>query len=156
MFSMRGVCVVVCLLVFSESLGAFSTGPPPNRNGLSGVFCVACHTTNALNSGPGSVTILGLPSAWLPGEAYTLQVIVSDPIARRFGFQFSATGANGDQAGELVAASDGRTQILTGTVNGKAVLFIEHNSVGSAIGGSNIFQFSYRTPADPIFGSRKS
>src|SRR5438876_10859496 len=105
--SARAVWVVVCLLLSSGSLEAFSSGPPANRNGVGGQFCTLCHRTNPLNSGEGSVRVAGLPSAWLPGETYSLQVIVSHPTARRFGFQFSATGPNGDQAGELVPASDG-------------------------------------------------
>jgi hypothetical protein len=152
MNSIRAVWVIVCVVVFSLSVGAFSSGPPPNRNGVSGVFCTACHRTNELNSGEGSVRIVGLPSAWLPGETFTLQVIVSHPTALRFGFEFSATGANGDQAGDLIPASDGRTFVQVGEVNGKPVQFIEHNSVGSTIGSSNIFQFTYRTPADGSFG----
>src|SRR5262249_45940956 len=151
--SLRGVCLAGCLLMFSQNLGAFSRGPLPDKNGFSGVYCTQCHATNALNSGPGSVRVLGLPSGWLPGETYTLQVIVSDPIAIRFGFQLSATGANRDQAGDLIPASDGRTQITTTTVDGKVIQFIEHTSLGSTIGSSNVFQFTYRTPADPNFGS---
>jgi hypothetical protein len=64
----------------------------------------------------------------------------------------SATGANGDQAGDLIP-DDGRTFIQSGTVNGKQVQFIEHTSLGSSIGSSNVFQFSYRAPADASFGS---
>ncbi len=149
----RAVCVVVCVVAFSLSLGAFSSGPPPNRNGLSGVYCTACHRTNELNSGDGSVRIAGLPSGWVPGETYALQVIVSHPTAIRWGFQLSATGLNGDQAGELIPGSDGRTFVQTTAVNGKDVQFIEHNSLGSTIGSSNIFRFNYRTPADTNFGS---
>jgi len=152
--SLRGVCVVGCLLIFNQNLGAFSRGPLPDRNGFSGVFCTACHTTNALNSGPGSVRIVGLPSAWLPNETYRLQVIVSDPIAIRFGFELSATGvANRDQAGVLIPSTDGRTQILEATIDGKVIQFLEHTSLGSTIGSSNVFQFTYVTPADPNFGS---
>src|SRR5262245_230091 len=113
--STRGVCVVGCVLVFSLSLAGFSTGPPANRNGLTGTYCTACHRTNELNSGPGNVRIVGLPAAWLPGETYELQVIVTDPVAIRFGFQLSATGANGDQAGDHLPASDGRTSVQVAT-----------------------------------------
>src|SRR5207237_2328863 len=151
--SIRTLWAVVYLLIFSQALHAFSSGPPANRNGVGGVFCTLCHRTYELNSGQGSVEVLGLPSAWVPGETYTLQVIVSDPTAIRWGFELSATGANGDQAGQLIPASDGRTFVQTGNVNGKAVQFIEHTSVGSAIGSSNNFQFSYRTPDDPNFVS---
>jgi len=114
---------------------------------------VACHRTNELNSGDGSVRVLGLPSAWLPGETYTLRVMVSHPTAIRFGFEFSAVGPNGDQAGELIPDSDGRTFVQIGNVNGKNVQFIEHTSVGSAIGSPSFFQFSYRTPTDASFGT---
>jgi len=89
----------------------------------------------------------------VPGETYALQVIVTDPQAMRWGFELSAIGGGGDQAGQLIPASDGRTFVQTGSVNGKTVQFIEHTSVGSAIGSSNVFQFSYRTPDDPNFGS---
>jgi hypothetical protein len=106
-----------------------------------------------LNSGEGSVRILGLPSAWLPGETYDLQVIVSHPTQIRWGFELSATGSNGDQAGDLIPAPDGRTRVQIGAVNGKQVQFIEHSSLGSALGSSNVFRFSYQTPADPNFGN---
>src|SRR5205823_4435488 len=33
------------------------------------------------------------------------------------------------------------------------VVFIEHTSLGSAIGGSNVFQFTYRAPTDGNFGT---
>ena len=144
---------VVCALIFNQSLRAFSTGPPANRNGVSGVFCTACHRTFDLNSGQGSVRIMGLPLAWSPGESYALQVVVSDPAAIRFGFEFSATAANGDQAGELIAGADGRTRVISGDVNGKTVQFIEHTSAGSTIGSSNVFQFTYRAPTDTSFGN---
>lgn len=148
-----GVCLLIalfCLFTPSEvtTVEARSAGPPANRNGLTGVFCTACHTTNPLNSGEGSVRLLGLPSAWAPGETYELQVIVSHPSARRWGFQMSAVGADGDQAGEFIAGADERTSVQTGDVNGKSIQFIQHNSLGSMIEGSNVFQFTYRTPAD--------
>jgi hypothetical protein len=153
MITTKVACVAVCVIGFSLTLGAFSSGPPPNRNGVSGVYCTACHITNPLNSGEGSVRIVGLPSAWLPGETYNLQVIVSHPTQIRWGFEMSATGPNGDQAGDLIPDPDGRTRVQIGAVNGKQVQFIEHSSLGSAIGSSNIFRFTYQTPPDPNFGN---
>ena len=144
---------VVCALIFNQSLRAFSTGPPANRNGVTGVYCTACHRTNELNTGDGSVWVLGLPAAWVPGQTYPLQVVVTHPTAIRFGFELSAIGANGDQAGDLIAGADGRTRIISADVNGKTVQFIEHTSAGATIGGSNVFQFTYRAPTDANFGS---
>jgi hypothetical protein len=144
--------VVLCSLMLGENVWANAAGPPPNRNGVSGVYCTLCHRTYPLNSGEGSVRVIGLPQAWTPGEVYTVQVVVSDPAARRHGFQFSAVGPNGDQAGELIASTDGRTAIVSTDVDGKTVQFIRHTIIGSAIDGSNTFEFSYRAPADANFG----
>jgi hypothetical protein len=119
------------------------------------VYCTACHRTNDLNSGEGSVRIEGLPANWSPGRTYTLRVVVSHPTAIRFGFQLSAIGPEGDQAGSLVPAEDGRTFVQTGDVNGKPIQFIEHNSVGSTIGNGNEFRFTFQAPADPNFGPIK-
>src|SRR5213594_1183495 len=158
----RGVGVVVCLLgaavvarllVGIDTVAARSAGPPVNRNGVSGQYCTLCHTTNALNSGEGSVRVIGLPSAWLPGETYAIQVIVSHPSARRSGFQMSAVTSSGEQAGQFVVGADGRSQVETGDVNGKPVQFIQHNSLGSAIDGSNVFRFTYQTPSDGGVGN---
>jgi len=101
------------------------------------------------------VRIDGLPASWSPGRMYALQVVVSHPTAIRFGFQFSATGANGDQAGSLIPGDDGRTFVLSTPVNGKDVQFIEHNSIGSTIGSGNVFRFTFQAPADPNFGPIK-
>src|SRR5436309_5673790 len=146
--------ILVCLwfAILSDALLARSAGPPPNVNGLTGTYCTQCHRTNGLNTGNGSVRLEGLPPAWLPDQVYTLRVVVTDSAARRYGFQLSAT-ANGSQAGDLAPASDGRTQVLVATVNGFSVQFIEHNSLGSAIGGSNTFEFTFRAPSSPTVGA---
>src|SRR5262245_37360661 len=149
----RAVCVAMCMLACVLTVGAFSSGPPANRNGVSGQYCTACHRTNQLNSGEGNVRIDGLPPGWSPGRTYALKIVVSHPTAIRFGFQFSATGLSGDQAGDLIPGDDGRTFVQTASVNGKEVQFIEHNSFGSRIGSSNVFQINYRAPADPGFGT---
>ncbi len=128
-------------------------GPPANRNGLDGLYCTACHRTNALNSGRGNVRIEGMPLAWLPGETYSLRVTITHEGSRRWGFQLSATGANGQQAGEFLPGADGRTAIVTAAVGGSQVQFIRQTSVGTGPGGTNSYEFSYRAPANAALGT---
>jgi hypothetical protein len=106
-----------------------------------------------LNSGNGGVRLEGLPSMWVPGDVYSLRVVVTHDTARRWGFQLSATGSNGEQAGDLLPGPDGRTAVQTATVNGLQLQFIQHTSLGSTIDGPNTFEFSYRAPTNASAGA---
>ncbi|PYS54949.1 MAG: hypothetical protein DMG13_06075 [Acidobacteria bacterium] len=152
LFVCLGIFVCLWILARNDSLQARSAGPPPNVNGLSGNYCTQCHRTNPLNSGNGSVRLEGLPSMWVPGDVYSLRVVVTHETARRWGFQLSSTGSNGEQAGDLLPGPDGRTAVQTATVNGSQVQFIQHTSLGSTIDGPNTFEFSYRAPISASAG----
>src|SRR5450432_960542 len=71
-----------------------SYGPPPGVTGAPGdnaKACTLCHTTNALNSGTGSVKIL-LQSGpfYIPGVKQRVTVQVADPAQQRWGFELTA------------------------------------------------------------------
>lgn len=132
---------------------AFSAGPPASRNGLDGQYCTACHRTNALNSGKGNVRIEGIPLAWFPGETYNVRVMITHEGSSRWGFQLSATGENGQQAGDFLPGADGRTATVTAPVNGSQVQFIRQTSVGTGPGGTNSYEFRYRAPATAANGT---
>ena len=130
-----------------------SGGPPPNRSGVTGPVCTACHVGNPLNSPGGSLQVIGLPPQWIPGQTYFLQVVISRAGARRHGFQMTAVDPNVQQAGAFTAGSDGRTQVVTADVSGASLQHIQHTSVGSAIDTSNTFGFSWRAPASASVGN---
>src|SRR5207245_6938274 len=62
-------------------------------------------------------------------------------------------GSNVDLVVNMTAGSDDKTRIISTDVNSKTVQFIEHTSACATIGGSNVFQFTYRAPTDANFGS---
>ena len=132
---------------------ALSAGPPPNRSGVTGTVCTACHVGNPLNSPGGTVRIIGLPPQWIPGQTYFLQVVVTRAGARRHGFQLTAVDSNVQQAGTFTAGSDGRTRVVTAVVNGASLEHIQHTSAGSTIDSSNTFGFSWRAPASSSVGN---
>src|SRR2546425_10688547 len=108
---MRKTLLSICvLLVGTQAAYSFSRGAPTDRNGLNGQYCTACHRTNDLNAPGGSVSVTGLPSAWIPGNVYPLRVVIVREGSMRWGFEMSAVDASGQQAGEFIAGSDDRSQ----------------------------------------------
>lgn len=90
----------VVLMSSSESVEALSTGPFLERTGApSEVACNTCHRTYPLDSGPGRVAIEGLPTQYTPGQTYPVTVRVSDPLAKKWGFQITAIDELGHAAG---------------------------------------------------------
>src|SRR2546422_8007789 len=98
------------LLVETQAAFSFSGGAPTDRNGLNGQYCSACHRTSDLNARGGSVSVTGLPSAWIPGNVYPLRVVIVREGSMRWGFEMSAVDASGQQAGEFIAGNDDRSQ----------------------------------------------
>ena len=90
-----------------------------------------CHSTLPAAGCSGGVELLGLPGCYVAGQAYTLTVKVTDPSARRWGFEVGAQYSEGNQfdyvtAGTLANAAGQRTQSVT-SADGQRT-FITHNS----------------------------
>src|SRR5438132_382896 len=118
---------------FGVAVGAFSTGPPASRTGAPalGTFpaettCVACHTSFALNSGPGMLTISGLPANYTPSQEVPVTVTVSQPNRARYGFETTVLDDQGRKAGDLVVTDATRTQLRDGAGNYVGRQYIEH------------------------------
>jgi len=85
----------------------YAEGAPP---GFSGGFkeesCHACHFHEPLNSGPGRVTIEGVPATFAAGERYQLTITLMRAGMKRGGFQLAARfKGDGAQAGTLAPAA---------------------------------------------------
>lgn len=127
-------------------LVGFSTTPPASHTGGFGEpTCQACHGTG-LNVGNGQVTIevsnvfTGYPS----NSTVPVTVTVNDPTAVHWGFELSARTQGGQQAGTLLAGSDGFTQILSQS----GIQYITQTASGSRLGQANgaSFSFQWRAP----------
>ena len=123
---------------------AFSGGPLDGHTGAPGENdCTACHSTFPLNSGSGSLGLGGI-DAYQPGEAYVLELTLSDSDAMRWGFEFTILDELGVSAGDL-APVDGNTQT---SVTGDRT-YVKHTSAGTAPGtsGSRTWQVQWTAPA---------
>jgi uncharacterized protein (TIGR03437 family) len=139
--------IVLCAATFSILLYAHSDGPASEFTGGFGEHtCVECHIGSEVNSGLGSVTINGVPTAYMSGAVYPLTVRVEDPdpSRQRWGFELSARTEAGLQAGSLAPVDD-RTK-LADSFN--AIQYITHTLTGSPPGtpaGSD-FLFNWTAP----------
>src|SRR5512132_1133127 len=80
------VIVVAALAAGAGLSWALSNQPPLARTGAFAVGgkpaegdCTSCHASFPLNSGPGSVEILGVPAEYNPGQTYPMILRVSHP-----------------------------------------------------------------------------
>lgn len=142
----------VAVLLPQISVIASSTGPVAGSSGVPAAggnpaenTCVMCHTDFPLNpDNQGKMQLLGVPSAYVPGKSYELEVRVSHPEARRWGFQLTAVaGADLHGSGTLTSLpNDKMTQTVAGLVAGRT--YIEHGSVGKATGVGKNDGFSWK------------
>ena len=150
------------ILVLGWTICAFgnSMGPVPGENGLFGENCTSCHNSFRVNSGTGVVRLDGLPTAWTPGQTYSLTVTVPKPTGSRiYGFQLSAVADNNSlQAGSF--ASRANVQVICGNGAGLppngmncstagAIQFAEQNFAGT----SNTFMVNWTAPSSAALGT---
>jgi hypothetical protein len=125
--------------------------------GFSGGFneesCHGCHFHHDLNSGPGRVTIAGLPPRVLAGERYSLTITLTRPEMRLAGFQLTARLKDGGtQAGTLAPAPGEEARV--GIDVSRDVQYANQRKTGASPSGSDTATWSlvWTAPrtSDPI------
>ena len=156
--SLCGVLVAAYVLD-GKQVEAFSTGPPAARTNAPalGTFpaettCSGCHTSFALNSGPGSLTITGLPATYSPNQELTVVVTVTQADRLRYGFEATVLDDQGRKAGELVVTDANRTRLVDGTGNFIGRQYIQHILPGVAPSGPDqgSWSFTWRAPSQSV------
>jgi hypothetical protein len=138
------VLLFLPLIAYASQFGPdFGYTGAPGDNGN----CTSCHAGN-VGSGPGSVSITGIPIAYTPGQTYPLTLTVQQNGRQKFGFQLTAIDASNNRAGTLVSLS-GETQILNITGQGGRQ-YIEHTQQGSSGASSRSWQIQWTAPATDI------
>lgn len=149
------LCAVAYCFTGSPA-GAFSAGPPVGRTGAPalGSFqaeltCAGCHSSFSLNSGPGSLTITGLPATYAPNQEVTVSITLSQADRMRYGFEATMLDDLGRKAGDLIITETDRTRTVDGTGAFAGRQYIEHLTAGLAPNGTNqnTWTFKWRAPA---------
>lgn len=108
---------------------AFENGPPPGFTGGSGdPDCTVCHFDYAANTPGGTLTLTGLPEAFVAGERYRITIAVTHPDLKNGGFQLAMRDTDGGSAGDLYAEGDGVQTIYEATTD---QTYAQHNQRGA-------------------------
>ncbi len=140
----------------SKPVHANSSGPDPSYTGAPAfgsisaeLTCNDCHATFPLNSGPGLLKVLGLPSSYTPGQDYTVTVSLNQASRLRYGFQVTALDATGKPAGTLTVTDTTATQSIQSTPGTFAITrtYIEQTSSGYTATSTNQRDWSFKWTA---------
>ena len=130
----------------TAATAAYRDGPPA---GFSGGFgednCQACHTSEKVNTDPGSVRI-SAPARYAPGLVYDITVTLSRPGLALGGFQFTARFEDdSSQAGTLAIApgQEGRIKLLTD----RGVQYAYHSRPGTTPAAPDVARWTIRWTA---------
>lgn len=151
--------VVYCLT--GHQVAAFSTGPPIGRTGApalgafpSELTCQGCHSSFAVNSGPGTLTIAGLPATYATGQEYTITVTINQADRMRYGFEATALDDLGRRIGDLILTETDRTRLVDGTGNYVGRQYVQHILAGVTPNGTNQNSWTFRWKAPALSAGR--
>ena len=132
---------------------AFSSGPPTARTGAPGeITCAICHNSFPLNSGPGALSLTGLPASYSPNQELALTLTLNQANRNLYGFQLTVLDDSGRQAGTLIVTDDTRTQMGLDAIDGKLRQYLNHTLQGTFPTETNqgSWSFKWRAPAASV------
>lgn len=123
----------------------YRDGPPPHMAGGSGdATCHMCHSDSDINAGPGSFAIEGIPTAYQPGETYTVTVRLEDPDLEAAGFQLVARDEAGGQAGSWRSLDEATQTVASRQVDGLS--FVQQTLGGSTFDRKAEWRMEWTAP----------
>ena len=120
---------------------AYGKGAKPastNAPGETACQDSKCHVQFPLNSGPGNLTLNGVPDMFEFGKAYTLSITLEQKGQKRWGFQITALTRDSLAAGQFALTDPELTQLRNKVMpSGDKRLYVEHTLKGSRMGVKN-------------------
>jgi hypothetical protein len=151
---------LMAVAVVSTWVYSFSGAPPPMTTGgcrdplkctIREPNCTQCHNSYDLNSGRdkgGDFFLDGAPDEYVPGEVYSIGVVIQHPGQKRWGFELAVWDANGRQVGMLEPDDDTESQIET--VFG-GLQYLEHrNTHNGEFDGPIVWYFNWYAPETSV------
>jgi hypothetical protein len=119
----------------------YAAGAPAGfAGGFKEESCHACHFHEPLNSGPGRVTIDGVPATFVAGQRYSLTITLTRTGMQRGGFQLAARfKSNGAQAGILAPAAVDAQRL--GVESQGGVQYLGQKAEGSSAGADDTIRW---------------
>lgn len=140
----------------SKTVLANASGPPQSRTGAPSEQTCAmsgCHTGGTVNTGGGTLTIVGLPASYSPNQEVDITVTMAQTSRTRFGFEATVVDDQGRKAGDLVLTETARTQLANAAVGSNVRQYIMHTFNGTSANGSanqGRWTFRWRAPQQSV------
>lgn len=134
-------------------LWAHISGPSDSVTGAPGEpTCadVACHTSFAVNSGPGAFMLTpaaSTPGEYTPGDTIDIDIDLAQTGMLRWGFELTVLNGSNDPVGTILLSDPMRTQVATG---GGGRQYLKHTELGTDSGVVNAspgWTFRWKAPA---------
>jgi hypothetical protein len=146
--------VAMGIAIITMSWDILSTNGKSGATGSPGeVNCTDCHSTYAVNTGGGSITIAAPTlTGWqyIPSTTYAINVTVARTGNSLFGVDFEALQSSGANAGTLVITNSAETQIKNTTISGNSRSNVVHKTNGGATTNTHTFSFNWTAPATNV------
>lgn len=146
------LALLVALSLPSSSEGSAANpingraGEPPNNSS-----CIACHSSNPINSGEGDLQLLNIPATVVPGQTYDLTVELLHPGQSRWGFELTVLDEAGNAGGTLVPTDTTRTQLSHDNARNRD--FLKQTLAGTDAGTPGPARWNFQWTAPPVFGA---
>lgn len=148
----------LALWAVSSLAGGFSSGPDDGRTNAPGESNCAnfgCHTSFAMDSGPGAF-VIGAPVEYIPGDTIDITVALSQTGQSRWGFEITALDSANQPVGQM-RITNPRTQlsISNGATAPIGRQYVKHTSIGTDAGltdASQGWSFKWIAPSNSGFG----
>ena len=134
---------------------AYTSGPPNGVTGAPGeITCstAGCHNSFPINSGPGSLTLSGLPANYSLNQEIELAVTLNQTNRALYGFELTAIDDLGKKAGDLIITELQRTQKSSENTSGNLREYLTHTLDGASPSGTNQnrWTFKWKAPAQNV------
>jgi hypothetical protein len=131
--------------------GYADAAPPGFSGGFDEPSCHACHFHTELNSGPGRVTIAGVPDRHKPGGRYPLTITLTRPDMKVGGFQLTSRFKDGGgQAGTLAPDTVEGERVRIDLRSG--VQYVNQRRKGTTLSSANTVAWKLVWTAPPAGG----
>ena len=138
-YTVLSLAICVVLLQSGVKNVNYSSTPPAGYTGATGSYCVDCHSSFALNSGGGSVTVTGLPVGGytLGGFYNTIAITINHGAAdrKKWGFSMKAVDAAGNAVGTFNSTNSHAKR------NSNDASELSHFSASTTPAGANTFTY---------------
>lgn len=154
---MKRYLMITAVIVIAVFGTAFEILEENGKAGYTGspseLTCIDCHSSyGTSNSGPGTIYLTSTMNNWqyVPGQTYTINVVVKQTGMPLFGLGFEALTASNTNAGTLQITNSVKTQTKTKTISGVSRNNVVHKMNGGLSADSCVFTFNWIAPATNV------